>query len=561
MRSSSDLRCGDRVREDVTRPRALPLARARLAVACTLILAVAVAVFTLAGQTPGNIDDAFIVLVYARHLVESGSIYWNLADGLVDGFTSPLDLAVKAVAILFFRRDPIAVAWWIAVAYDVFAVAMAVRACLEAPLDRREWLIGTVGAIAVAGGAGLAIGTAFVLETPLYVAMALVAIVAWPRDESRERLAGWGLALAALALVRPEGLAVSLALWGLFAATTRGEQRWVRIAVPAIVLFAIVGGYAAWHQATFGYFAPNTYYAKSSASHLNELGDGVRYVLAHGGSRIVLLQILALAAMPLVARRFFWEDQTARARFERFTVAAAVSLAVVVIGGGDSYKGARFLALPAALATVGTAIAAARAKTAVRWVATAVIAVIAVGEMVPLVTKAGAKIMFVRAVWPLDARPFECERQVVEKVATALPAAVVVQTDYQRMKYFADGLRVVDLSGLNDKALAHVPVEGKVRFGKYRSADGPRVRGDIWVFGNRAGMDPLPMAAVPLATMLRDPRQSMHFVGHQPTEAEIARTTEYVPASAAVCGHYFNFLVKRDVAPALERAGLWIGPP
>lgn len=547
-------------------PVAPASARRRLALLLTLVLAGSVAVFTLAGQMPGNIDDAFIVLVYARHLLESGSVYWNFADGLVDGFTSPLDLAVKALAIRFFPRDPIEVAWWVALGFDLLAVAAATLACRVAAREnsktaRRDWLLATAGAVAVAGSAGLAIGTAFMLETPLYVALALISLVCWPPGESPRRLAGWGLALGVLSLARPEGSVIAIALLGLHAAETNGGRRLRQIAPPAIVFAAVSGGYAIWHRATFGYFAPNTYYAKASASLLNELRDGVRYVLAHGGSFAVLVQLVALVAMPFVASAGMWEDEAARKRFLRITVASAVSLAVVVFGGGDSYRGARFLALPAVLATVGTAIAAARGKAVLRWAAGATLGVVAIGEMVPLVTEAGSKIAFARAVWPLDARPFECERQVVEKISAALPAAVVIQTDYQRIKYFADGLRVVDLTGLNDKARAHVPVDGPVRFGKYDSADGPRVLGDIWFFGSRAGMDPLAITAVPLGRMLREPRQYKHFIDRRPTAAEIAHAEAYLPASSPVCGHYFNFLVKRDAAPALERAGLSIGRP
>ena len=68
-----------------------------LGVGAFVVLAAAIVSF--ANAVPGNLDDAFITLVYARHLIEGHGFSWNLLDGRVDGFTSLLDVLIKAVGL------------------------------------------------------------------------------------------------------------------------------------------------------------------------------------------------------------------------------------------------------------------------------------------------------------------------------------------------------------------------------------------------------------------------------------------------------------------------------
>ena len=85
---------------------------------------------SFADVKPINIDDAFITLVYSRHLADSGLFYWNAGDGNLDGFTSLLDMVIKAVMIRLTSMDPIELAWrmtliWhLAVGLSAFALGV-----------------------------------------------------------------------------------------------------------------------------------------------------------------------------------------------------------------------------------------------------------------------------------------------------------------------------------------------------------------------------------------------------------------------------------------------------
>jgi hypothetical protein len=59
------------------------------------LVTLGLSVLTFARARPGGYDDPYILLVYVRHLAQSGSIYWNAEEGPVDGCTSMLDLVVK----------------------------------------------------------------------------------------------------------------------------------------------------------------------------------------------------------------------------------------------------------------------------------------------------------------------------------------------------------------------------------------------------------------------------------------------------------------------------------
>ena len=316
---------------------------------------VALALWRFAVPEPGeNLDDAFILLVYAKHLAQGGPLYYNLAQGRLDGFTSPLDLFIKALVIRLFPGDPVLDIWVVSLGYYL-AVVVSLFGLAGRAARRCGRAVGGVPLLVAAIGASsqsLAAGSQFLLETPLYTLLGVWAgyyfLVDSPPRSWPALLAFAGL-LAALPLARPEGLVVAAAcLFGFFIIQRR-RLGWLRLCAPAVGFALAVGAYYVWRLRYFGFWAPNTYYAKTSASRLNELKDGLRYLWSYtfsSGLPVMLWLFLSPALLPRLP--------TAELR-QRYGALCAVMLAAllaVIYGGGDCYPGGRFLALPVTLSTL-----------------------------------------------------------------------------------------------------------------------------------------------------------------------------------------------------------------
>ena len=316
----------------------------------------AVASFGVAA--PGNLDDAFIVLVYARHLLSEGQIYWNLEDGPVEGYTSPLDLLVKVAGTAAAPNAPLEAAYWMSFVLHCMCGVLFFFLVLRLTRDahfRWRYLIALLSGLTVASSGAIAYGSSMLLETPLLVLSAggaIWALFSLKKQTSGVCLCTLFLLLVALALARPEGLLLALVCLA-FCCVERGRQ------LPGRELFLLVGGFCAtmliffiWRYSYFGYWAANTYYAKTSSSIWHEIVDGGRYVRASWNSPTGKVLLAAVAGgIPALFSRC-WRIPTLRHRVLFVWVLVLVATTVVVVGGGDAFPGERFLALPFALATL-----------------------------------------------------------------------------------------------------------------------------------------------------------------------------------------------------------------
>ena len=127
----------------------------------------------------------------------------------------------------------------------------------------------------------------------------------------------------------------------------------------------------------------------------------------------------------------------------------------------------------------------------------------------------------------------------------------VGETDYQRLKWFADDLDVIDLMGLNDRRIAHAPRADAVLWGKGGMKQASSVDADVLFLGARF-VSHTPMGKVPVAQIADDPRLGVFFLG-DPVEPSIRDylVSDYVPVSLSGCGWYTNFFVRNDRAAAL----------
>lgn len=538
--------------------------RAILLLCAAIVTIVVVALHSFAAAEPGNIDDAFIVLVYARHLVRDGQLYWNLADGPVEGYTSPLDVAVKAAGTALAPGDPMQAAFWSTVVLHVACALVVFWIVVRVARDLRwRYFIAFGAAVGVASNPSLAYGSSFLLETPLFVVCALAVIGSMLVAQgplSITRLAAFVLLLTALSLARPEGLPISMCSLAVLCVQHRQTTPLRRLAL-AIAWFSIaVAAFLIWRLTYFGEWAPNTYYAKTSSLRWQELRDGIDYVVQafERPASALLLGVSLFGWVALLSRA--WRSPTARMGYAACWLIAVVAIATVVWGGGDCYPDGRFLALPAIIAFLLLALGVTGLEGRARWfpLGTLVIALLLqVGGMSRTIDRA----QIAMATWPVSEETFACEQQALSAIAAIDPSLAVAQSDCQRLKFYSDETYVVDLHGLNDRSIAHQPAYRRVLWGRYQHDTALNVGAPVWVWGFR-WLSPYPITSVRLSQLLSDQRLVHIFSGfeHVPKPATAARIArEYVPASVPACDLYLNFLVRKEHAAAFRRAGVSIG--
>jgi len=537
----------------------------RVAQAASVVVALVVGALALAGAAPHSIDDGFITLVYARHFAGGGRIFWNAGEPPVDGFTSMLDMLVKAIAVRLFPGDPFRDAHAIAIACDLGAVLAGAALAVRASRGGGAVVMAGAAVASLAFGANIALadGTSYLLETPLYALTAIAAVgaVSYGDAASRGARAAIAIVLVLVALARPEGAAIAIVLGAAFAwknARTIG----VRSALVPLGAFALaLAAYCAWHVVVFGHVAPNTFYAKSSDSRASEIADGLAYVGAYasGARGVALAAILASFGALFVPRAFV--DRDARARFAIAAVAALVALLAVVWEGGDSYPGGRFLAAPIALAIAALAVAVPALAPKWRAIAILPLALFAIDGASRTLTHPRERLARI-AMWPLrfdDDPRLPCERELADVLSPRV--ASIAQTDFQRIKFHADALRVIDLSSLNDPVRAHAAHAAPNRWGKSGAADAPLVGADVLALGLAFAMR-APVAAHSTERIVADPELAKAFLGVPLSpEARAALVARYRPMSMPACGgrYFFNLWVRDDVVPRFEDAPVVFG--
>jgi len=371
-------------------------ARLILGTACGALAAL----LSLLRLVPDSLDDAFIVLVHARNLAEGEGFVLQPGGPLVAGFTSLFDVLQKSLLSAVGTPDALRSAAWLGLGWLVLYGALAGARWAKA----RHRGVAAATALALATAPGVAEGTAFVLETPVFACVwsALLMQVAAGR-----RRTAFVLALV-LPLVRPEGHLLGPLAW-LAAEWTSRTRSWPRSSsqeahtlhrrargpalrralaearVPLLVQCGLQGCMLVARKVVFGAPFPLSYYAKASDSRLLELRDGAAYIGRFLGTPSGLLLAVALvvalrpirpsgpipasdsaaasdlaaAPDPIAAHDPIAARAWASARL--LAVLAGAALLGVLLAGGDGYRGARLLA-PVTIAAWCAVLHAAQAR-------------------------------------------------------------------------------------------------------------------------------------------------------------------------------------------------------
>jgi len=494
-------------------------------------------------------DDISIVFVYALNLLSDGSIYYNEPVDRIDGFTSMLDvLFVMPLALI----DP----------DNLFPLNFYAKALLTSVLPVAFfWLLlryrvhlavaGTL-ALCVAVSATLAHGFGMQLEAPLYGLLILAFLAALTAETSR----AWLVTMLAVLLVlaRPEALVLIGVAYVAFLVLLAGDPRFVTTLKAAAATVALLGAWFGWRILYFGYWAPNTYYAKLSASRGEEIAAGLEFVgkFFTGAAESLLcvaFAILTAALLPTLIRN----DADQRTRY--FGVFAAVAwtmLAVRIATGGDSYTISWRLLLdffiPAALATgVGLTVCT-------RWLVTnsaiACVVLALAGNGLVVARQFPGNLTGFIAMERFKNTAHGCERAAIREVHERYPEARLAHTDFQRAKYFAREMEVIDLSGLNNREIAHSSDGDANIFGKHDLQHALDSKAELLKLGTGV-REPQPLtesAWLQSTTPGGEPDRSLAATSRFLVANGDQLSREYSPLVIATdCGDYLNLLARRDL--------------
>ena len=366
-------------------------------------------------------DDAYVSLRYAERWLAGKGLTWN--DGeRVEGFSSPAWLAQLALLARLGVDLPLA-ARGLGLAYALAILVLWHRARVE-----------PAGLLALVTVPGFAMWTWGGLETiSAGFWMLLAMVLLWRRRErpwalSSKLLAA--LSLTFVALGRPEGIVVALAVLG----GAWPDRRSPRLALAA-GLGVVFAGYEAFRLLYFGDFIANAARAKTLGLPIGaRLEDAAIYLVKTAPQWLgaVLVAAWLFATSPL-RRRAAW-----------MLLPLLPLLAVVFAGGGDHMPGARLLLAPVAALCLAASLAPPSPRRAARRITLWLAALAALWQL--------------QLTWrhPAALNPAAAVGESVGRglAARFAPGTVVASATAGSLPYFAPALSFIDTLGLNDRHIA-----------------------------------------------------------------------------------------------------------
>jgi arabinofuranosyltransferase len=249
----------------------------RAAVFWTLAVLAALAAGAQAWALRWTCDDAYISLRYAEHFVQGHGLVFNLdpSEAPVEGYTNFTWTMLLALGYALGIGGDAIETWsnaW-GVGFHVGAVLLLAGTAWQTSGGRAWAPIAACCYAAIHHAASLAPAG---LETAMFVllATAMLRFALYVKCAREAWLAGFVAVLAAM--TRPDGglLAVVLGAFVLHDAIRRGALRLlVGYCAPFLLVFV---PYLLWRHGYYGYWVPNTFYAKSA--HDPYPGQGLTYL-------------------------------------------------------------------------------------------------------------------------------------------------------------------------------------------------------------------------------------------------------------------------------------------
>jgi hypothetical protein len=228
--------------------------------ALALVL-VGICFFTNVFEQRFLLDDSFISFRYARHLVEGYGLVWNPGEP-VEGYTNFLWVVLMAAGMwLGVEPELSSHVLGILSGCGLLLVLLGFALRRNSLWDPWPWLLLFLLALSESYTAWCSSG----METMLFALLAFCGASAYIREREKGAAAPLlsSALLAAATLTRPEGAIFMSAVGAFFAVDVLRRQRSIRSGlVWAAPYVAVVGLHLLWRHSYYGYWLPNTFYAK-----------------------------------------------------------------------------------------------------------------------------------------------------------------------------------------------------------------------------------------------------------------------------------------------------------
>jgi hypothetical protein len=384
-----------------------------------------------------TVDDTFISLRYAQHLAQGHGLVYNLGQR-VEGYTNFLWTVLLALPFVL-HIDPIVFIKVVNLALLAGTAFMTARLARLTPLARHPGLVALAAALVLASPA-MAISADEGLETMLFTFLLVWTAAAFLEDGSPSRFPRCLPPLVLLALTRPDGVVYAAWLIGAAVAMRRPRGYVVRLAVSFAVLY---GAYFFTRAAWYGYWLPNTFYAKGGGDWL-QMTSGLprlrQFAIEYVGVAWVLVP---LAFLP----------RESRGLAVLLLGIAALRFAFHFWSGGPFMGHQRFLlpALPFLYVLVFMGVGALRVKPRMR----ADVALVAAGLSIlgAWLDQAAWEVHYQRYARGLQEAHVALGKSIHEQTA---PDAVIAIDDAGAAPFYAERTNI-DMLGLNDTHIAHLP--------------------------------------------------------------------------------------------------------
>ncbi|MBW2271801.1 MAG: hypothetical protein JRG96_00915 [Deltaproteobacteria bacterium] len=217
------------------------------------------------------LDDAFISFRYASNLVGGHGLVWNPGE-YVEGYTNFLWVILVAGGMLAgLQPEGFSALLSIACALGLLATLIRFSAGRESLRDPFVWL----PLLALASSRTFAAWSTSGMETMLFALLVVGANLRFVVERERAereraeredaaRSPMGSIALFTLAtLTRPEGGLFTFVAGVFFLADAlRGRRRFASLCLWCLPWFVVIGSHFLWRHAYYGYWLPNTFYAK-----------------------------------------------------------------------------------------------------------------------------------------------------------------------------------------------------------------------------------------------------------------------------------------------------------
>ena len=305
--------------------------RARWVIVCVAFGALANYMFA---QLSWTIDDAYITYRYAENVVAGHGPVYNPGEA-VEGYTCFSWMSLLALAGMAGVPVPVFAkfAGMISVFGSVSLLAFWDR--VESSVSRSDAL---VAAVLLATCASFAQWGPSGMETGLFcllaVAVVFVYLRLWSRPTAPTAVA-LGTLGCLLTMTRPNGI-VLLAVILIHALRQRRDLPTKTLGIMVGAFVILYGSYFLWRMDFYGFFLPNTFYAKVGSSNA-QLNRGVRYVIA-------AMPAFGLLVAPIVSSWGVRRESTPARNATPLLLALTLThIVYVILVGGDNFPAHRFL--------------------------------------------------------------------------------------------------------------------------------------------------------------------------------------------------------------------------